>query len=125
MREFDMDMMGQSYLFTALWSSVDESGEPLDDEYEYSDFTKEAQKEARRDCKDFVRLSSKSIQFLLENKLADEASIGHEFWLTRNRHGAGFWDRGYPGHVGQMLTKDAHSFGETHAYAYRGKVRFE
>jgi hypothetical protein len=27
----------------------------------------------------------------------DEASAGHDFWLTRNGHGAGFWDRFQPG----------------------------
>lgn len=34
-----------------------------------------------------------------------------DFWLTRNRHGAGFWDRG-AGDVGKRLTQAAHGFGE-------------
>jgi hypothetical protein len=39
------------------------------------------------------------------------AQIGHDFWLTRNRHGAGFWDRGL-GERGQYLTDASHPYGE-------------
>lgn len=38
--------------------------------------------------------------------------VGHDFWLTRNHHGAGFWDRGL-GELGDRLTKAAHAYGET------------
>ena len=36
---------------------------------------------------------------------------GHDFALTRNGHGAGFWDRGM-GRIGDMLTDEAHAYGE-------------
>lgn len=36
---------------------------------------------------------------------------GHDFALTRNGHGAGFWDRGY-GKVGEHLTESAKVYGE-------------
>lgn len=36
---------------------------------------------------------------------------GHDFALTRNHHGAGFWDRGY-GDVGDRLTEAAQAYGE-------------
>lgn len=39
------------------------------------------------------------------------ASHGHDFALTRNGHGAGFWDRGY-GPVGDALTDAAKAFGD-------------
>ena len=29
-----------------------------------------------------------------DSELYDEAQAGHDFWLTRNGHGVGFWDRG-------------------------------
>ena len=35
---------------------------------------------------------------------------GHDFWLTRCGHGAGFWDRGV-GETGERLTKAAEKFG--------------
>ena len=36
---------------------------------------------------------------------------GHDFALTRNGHGTGFWDRGY-GVVGGRLTEAAQAYGE-------------
>lgn len=45
----------------------------------------------------------------------EDYSVGHDFWLTRNRYGAGFWDRGW-GVVGEKLTKIAESFRERSAY---------
>jgi hypothetical protein len=40
---------------------------------------------------------------------------GHDFWLTRNRHGAGFWDRGY-GEAGKQITEVCRKFGEVNVY---------
>lgn len=40
------------------------------------------------------------------------ASAGHDFALTRNGHGAGFWDRGL-GDVGVQLTEMAHAYGDS------------
>lgn len=40
---------------------------------------------------------------------------GHDFALTRNGHGAGFWDRGL-GEIGDELTEAAHSFGQVSLY---------
>lgn len=40
----------------------------------------------------------------------------HDFWLTRNRHGAGFWDGDYEKADGEKLTELAHSFGEINLY---------
>lgn len=37
---------------------------------------------------------------------------GSDFWYTRNRHGVGFWDRGYPDEVAGPLTEAAHAYGE-------------
>ena len=35
---------------------------------------------------------------------------GHDFALTRNGHGAGFWDRGL-GAIGDMLTSECKPYG--------------
>jgi hypothetical protein len=45
----------------------------------------------------------------------DATQAGHDFWLTRNGHGAGFWDRGL-GVVGDDLTEAATCFGECNPY---------
>src|SRR6056300_403211 len=63
---------------------------------------------ARRDVAEFLKLVAlKGID--VEGRL-DE--VGHDFWLTRNRHGAGFWDGDWADD-GDTLTELAHSFGET------------
>ena len=45
----------------------------------------------------------------------DKDQAGYDFWLTRNHHGAGFWDRGLDG-VGRALTDAAHVYGEVNLY---------
>lgn len=59
---------------------------------------------AAQDCAAFLAKAGK-----LPDTLTPE-SLGHDFWLTRNHHGAGFWDRGL-GELGDRLTKLADSFG--------------
>lgn len=59
------------------------------------------------DADDFLRSNYATLQSLP----ADMGQHGHDFALSRNRHGAGFWDRGY-GPVGDALTEAAHAYGE-------------
>lgn len=47
---------------------------------------------------------------------ADPAQAGHDFWLTRNHHGAGFWDGDYPKEIGKRLTDAAHVYGEVNVW---------
>ena len=43
--------------------------------------------------------------------------IAHDFWLTRNGHGAGFWDGRYSDtQLGDLLTEVAKKFGEAYLY---------
>lgn len=113
--QFDIEAMIDAYLECALWASVecDEGGNdchPLDDEYDVDDFAERAVDEAREDCQSFVDLCRDNGVELL-----DAAQMGHDFWLTRNHHGAGFWDRGL-GEQGLQLTKWANTFGSSDAY---------
>jgi hypothetical protein len=41
-----------------------------------------------------------------------EAQAGHDFWLTRNRHGVGFFDGDWPHGAAGRLTVASHEFGE-------------
>lgn len=43
-------------------------------------------------------------------------NVAHDFWLTRNHHGAGFWDGDYPEPIATQLTNLAHGFGECNLY---------
>jgi hypothetical protein len=99
------------YLIAALWSSTDDNGDPLDDHCDIDDVHPDSVASAHEDIEDFVSL--------LEREGIDypgsEEQFGHDFWLTRNHHGAGFWDRGL-GKLGDDLTKWAHAAGGSDAY---------
>lgn len=99
------EVITKHYLIAALWSSTDEHGEPLDAVFNLDDVAPFCLKEAAECVQEFVEMAGP----LLEG-LTDE-QIGHDFWLTRNHHGAGFWDRGL-GKRGLALTILAHSWGE-------------
>lgn len=56
--------------------------------------------------------------------MADDA-IGHDFWLTRNGHGVGFWDRGL-GELGDFLTDMSKPFGACSLYVNNnGEVEYQ
>jgi hypothetical protein len=107
-----MDAFLRGYLECALWSSVDfDTGKPFDDSHKISDFAPEAIDVARQDCEAFREQCAS----LLDATGATDERNGHDFWLTRNRHGAGFWDRGY-GVTGRILTERAYVYGESNVY---------
>ena len=100
-----------SSLEAILWSSTDESneqgGDPLDKNYTVKDFSDEALARAVKDCNAFIKKAGKK----MDEASPDDNQHGHDFWLTRNGHGVGFWDRGY-GKVGDELSEIAKSFRE-------------
>ena len=99
------------YLITALWSSNDDDGNPLDDNYGINDCSKKVKSEAKKDLTKFYQ-KAKSI---LEDKDSNyDGDWRHDFWLTRNGHGAGFWDDG--GEDGDKLSKITDKFGEVSLY---------
>ncbi|GAA5172539.1 hypothetical protein GCM10023321_72520 [Pseudonocardia eucalypti] len=100
----DVDAMLTAYVETALWSSTGDDGDTLDGLYTADDLDPDALAEMRSDCKDFARSNIADLDGM------DPAQAGHDFWLTRNRHGAGFWYRGL-GDLGDRLTTDAHAWG--------------
>lgn len=103
-----------AYIVCALWSSTDESttsgGEPLDKNYSAEDLAYETLETMRQECSDFQAANEEDLA-----QAGDDEQNGHDFWLTRNGHGAGFWDRNY-GEVGRRLTEAAHSWGERSLY---------
>ena len=116
--------MVNHYLATALWSSTDDQDQPLDHKYDTASFTVEAINRAVRDCDAFVLACEKAgLGDALFQNGSDRA--GHDFWLTRNGHGAGFWDGDY-GEDGDALTEVAKRFPEVHPFeAGRGKLMME
>jgi hypothetical protein len=102
------------YITCVLWSSTDEStpsgGYPLDQNYDIDDIAPESRAKMEADCKAFIAAN-------LDDIPADRmAGAGHDFWLTRNGHGDGFWDGDWPEDSGRRLTDAAHAYGESDLY---------
>ena len=106
-----------AYLVTALWSSIDDKENPFDDNYSIDDFSEKALKQADKDCDLFIeKVRELSLLDKIYIGLLDETDIAHDFWLTRQGHGAGFWDGDYPDEIGDKLTEIANDFRELYIY---------
>ncbi len=99
------------YAVCALWSSTGDDDRPLDDNYGVDDIALEAMANMRADVVGFCEAQAVD---LAASGLSDK-QIGHDFWLTRNSHGAGFWDRGI-GEVGKRLTDACKTYGSQDMY---------
>ncbi len=108
-----LDEFTRAYIKAALWSSMDERVEgeerPLDDNFNLSDIAPSTLTKMVADCKAFQGANWSDIS-------SDPKKAGHDFWLTRNRHGAGFWDGDWPKSIGKRLTEDSHAYGEFNLY---------
>lgn len=104
-----------AYIEAALWSSTDEDGDPLDGQYDADDLSEETLEEMHKDCKDFVETQSSDLGLAQLHFGYSPERAGHDFWLTRNGHGAGFWDRGL-GDLGDHLSEAARVYGEVWLY---------
>lgn len=108
-----------AYLECALWSSISmDTDEPLDADYNADDFDAESLAKAKQDCDDFIEANRKDLE-----AVGDSSQHGHDFWLTRNGHGAGFWDKGY-GDIGTRLTEASKVYGESTIIEGDNKVSF-
>lgn len=98
----------------AAWSSTDEDGNPFDsDVHSRRAYAEVDLLEFLQQLCDFVRGNWADCKEYVKHRGWD--SLGHDFWLTRNGHGAGFWDRGL-GPLGQRLTDAAKVYGEANLY---------
>jgi hypothetical protein len=85
------------------------------------DVSPESMQEIEKDCDAFLasnwRLIEATSPFGSPNRgWTHYEQAGHDFYLTRNGHGCGFWDRGYPDRLGDALTKRAKEYGTQGLY---------
>ena len=105
------DVFTLHYIIAALWSTTNPSVDEGDDTsleqsgYTLSDIPRELFESMREDCLDFQESNSEDLK-----NAGDEEQNGHDFWLTREGHGTGFWDRGYK-QVGAALTSASKAYG--------------
>ena len=115
----DFDKFFHAYLVAALWSSTITEGEeenpgpregdPFDKHFSPDDFTPEALEILRAHALSFWS----RMWFYIDHEEAPPNShtpprnvtqAGHDFWLTQNGHGSGFWDGDWPKY-GDTFTK--------------------
>jgi hypothetical protein len=112
------DEFTDGYIECALWCGVlapDEEGN-LDsysgDEFGRGDLTEACNVQMVGDAHTFFKTN---LADLIDCGL-DMGQAGHDFWLTRNRHGAGYWDRKSMGGIRDAaldrLTTMSHAYGE-------------
>lgn len=117
------------YIECMLWSTTGTSpdGEDLES-LEGFELSTEAMHKAKKDCESFLFLAKQLMAKLPTWYGKGDGGIyayaGHDFWLTRNGHGAGFWDRGLED-IGDRLTELSKTFGELDPYiGDDGKIYF-
>ena len=123
----DLDRMVQHYAGCAIacapnWNSEDEydNHHTLErDGYTIFDIAPSTLESMRADCAAFLAVNESDLREWnghSPNGSEWQEMAGYHFWLTRNGHGAGFWDGDYPEPIGQRLTVNAHGFGEIDPY---------
>ena len=120
----NIDKILLGYLEAALWTEeeniLDEDGIVLD-----MDMVSQATKaEVKKDIEKFLDLAGETaINEALNTN--DEDFLGHDIWLTRNGHGAGFFDRDYSDETEKALMDAAKKIGEKHLFVQDGEILFE
>lgn len=96
-----LDTFTKAYIQCAVWSEGEDFTE--------DDLSPDTLNEIVEDCRNFQTDYAEDIE-------GREEQAGHDFYLTRNRHGAGFWDGNWPEDVGKRLTEAAHVYGTFQLY---------
>lgn len=120
---FDVDEVLKHYMVAALWSSNDSDNEdqPFDRDYSTFDIDPATVESMKMDV---VKFLTENKAALKESELSDD-QIGHDFWLSRNGHGAGFFDHSLDPDIEKKLMNAAKAFKECNLYAEDGKVKVD
>lgn len=105
---FDPCLQGilSGYLAASVW--VD--GERLPDGFGVQSIAMSIIREIHGDCKSFIDANRDALAVLVEYHGVSWEQHGHDLKLTRDGHGAGFWDRGY-GAAGDALADACQPMG--------------
>lgn len=141
-QSIDMKEVVNSYLEAALWTEEERMkeeeqedirskyGEPEEDDdeedkaehisnlipkvdFNIDNISVDSKIKAYSDIKNFIEIVGEDT--IIDNRI-DEKMLGHDIWLTRNRHGAGFFDREFDFDVEKKLMDAAHELGEDYLY---------
>ncbi len=102
-------------------------GEDIDRDKVTRGWTRATRSKMERDCKKFQKENARDLQLYVlcckHNRDHDIGELaGRDFFLSRNGHGAGFFDRG-DDPVFDQLQKAAKAYGQTDFYYDRGWMK--
>lgn len=110
-----LDRMTAAYLDCAAWADAEAHG--ID---ECAPWSAAAREQARNECADFRDCCERKG---VNTDGWDAEQLGHDFWLSRNRHGAGFFDR--PWADADALQVLAKTYGGAYLYTNdAGEIEF-
>lgn len=113
-----LDQFTRAYIKAAYFTDTGDTGQPTAN----AELSADAIARASADCARFQRIAASELRDACGRYGYDRGKAGHDFWLTRNHHGAGFWDRtvlsndGASDDLGERLTELAHQAGECSLY---------
>lgn len=110
-----MDTFTRAYIHAAAWTQDPNPGQGEYPAPDHAEIDPEFIANAIRDCRMFRAGLAAVVRVALEDR---PGTAGHDFWLTRNGHGAGFWDGGWPEETGEALAAASKQFGEVHAQVF-------
>lgn len=128
-REEQVEAMTEAIITAALWvgllfSGEDEEPIPLDEKYSKDDLApgtvKQIAKRAERFIETYLEPVSACVKFWTDRGFSETESwgqIGHDYLMTCEGYGTGFWDRGM-GALGEELTIAAASEPELALYPW-------
>ena len=94
----------------------------LDDHFGIEDFSVDSLMSARTDVEQFFKRLKMAGLLHQARECHTDSQIAHDFWLTRQGHGVGFWDGDY-GDIGDQLTDIADLSGTaTYVLGEDGKI---
>lgn len=103
-----MSQLFESYIECAFFAEMDDEDVPLSANYDLDDIDVETLEQMKKDCDLFEEMAGDKIQGNLSH-------AGHDFWLTRNLHGVGFWDGDWKEN-GDELTELCEKFPKVDLY---------
>lgn len=111
-----MDAFTEAYVTCMFWTDMNDDEGSLQDfkpsaDYGIDDLSDKAWDKITSDCNAFQSQNADDIN-------GNDTQAGHDFWLTRNRHGAGFWDRPelWDDGADKRLTDASHAYVEISLY---------
>lgn len=111
----NIDHFTLAYIEALLWSS----GEELDGK-SIEDINPDDLVEIKGDCRAFCKKNGHLLVMANVRHARSAGSVsemaGHDFALTRNGHGAGFWDGDWEKPAADALTEASKAFGESKPY---------